>query len=325
MIEEREATHEEQATPPILQVRNLTRHFATMTAVRDLSFDVERGSITGIVGPNGAGKTTTFLMLSTLLLPSSGAMRVCGFDPVTESMDVRARLGYMPDFFGIYDDLRVDEYLEFFAAAYGIPANKRTGLADDLLDLVDLAGKRESSVNSLSRGMKQRLCLARALVHDPELLILDEPASGLDPRARIDLRELMLELRRMGKTILISSHILSELQEVCSHVAILEAGELIAYGDPKTLLTDAAAARRFQVRLAGDHAEALARAVAGMDDVELIRDETRGIALDIVGDDERAAEVLAAVVGAGVPVTGFAEDEAGIEELFMRVTKGIVR
>jgi ABC-2 type transport system ATP-binding protein len=319
-----DAAEVEADLEPIVHTAHLTKYFGTTAAVRDLNLVVERGSITGIVGPNGAGKTTTFLMLSTLLMPTHGEAAVCGFDPVAESEDVRRRLGYMPDFFGIYDDVTCHEYLQFFAAAYGIGPAKRKGLSTDLLELVDLTGKRDAYVNSLSRGMKQRLCLARALVHDPELLILDEPASGLDPRARVELRGLMLELQRMGKTILISSHILSELEEVCSHVAILEAGTLIASGAPGEIGRDLQATRRFTIRLAGDAGERLDAAVAEIPDARLTRSEERGIELELSGDDRAASEALRHLISAGIPVLEFSEVRTGIEEIFMRVTKGIV-
>lgn len=315
-------TPDQQA--PILRTTNLSKRFGRNMAVRDLNLTVERGSITGIVGPNGAGKSTTFLMLSTLLVPTAGTMEVCGADPVTQARDVRKQLGYMPDFFGIYDDLRVTEYLDFFAGAYGIGADRRPGLINDLLELVDLTVKREASVNSLSRGMKQRLCLARALVHDPDLLILDEPASGLDPRARIELRELMLELQRMGKTILISSHILSELQEVCSHIAILEAGSLVTQGAPDELVASFRTASHYTVTVPIDAVEALTVALrtAGIPVLEQI---ATGVVLELSGGEQEAADVLGTIVRAGVPVTGYTRLEADLEEIFLRVTKGTVK
>ncbi len=309
----------------ILWTENLTKTFGETAAVRDLNLSVQRGSITGIVGPNGAGKTTTFLMLSTLLMPSSGEMYVCGHDPVGSPDEVRSRIGYMPDFFGIYDDLRVSEYLDFFAAAYRVPSDKRVRLVDDLLELVDLGGKREAYVDTLSRGMKQRLGLARALVHDPELLVLDEPASGLDPRARVELRALLLELKRMGKSILISSHILSELEEVCSNIAILEAGRLIAQGSPGEIATGLAVARRIRIRVTAAGAQRLREVLNSYPGTDPATDVQDGwLELELAGGDEEAAALLAHLVGEGVPVIGFTEVETGLEEIFMRVTKGIV-
>jgi ABC-2 type transport system ATP-binding protein len=317
-------TVEQDGHEPILWTESLGRMFGTTAAVRDLNLRVEKGSITGIVGPNGAGKTTTFLMLSTLLMPTSGTAVVCGHDPVLESRDVRAAIGYMPDFFGIYDDLRVREYLDFFAASYGLAAAKRAQLVDDLLDLVDLAGKREAFVNSLSRGMKQRLGLARALVHDPTLLILDEPASGLDPRARVELRVLLHELQKMGKTILISSHILSELEEICSHVAIMEAGSLIAHGSPDEILSGLSVTRRFRVRAAGGGSERLRAEVERRAAVVEEPREDGVLEIEVPGSDQDAVALLRQLIEDGVPVIEFSEVETGLEEIFMRVTKGIV-
>lgn len=310
---------------PILFTNNLVKSFGSTLAVNELNLEVERGSVTGIVGPNGAGKTTTFLMLATLLMPTSGELIVCGADPVTESQEVRKRLGYMPDFFGIYDNLRVSEYLNFFAATYDIPPAKRDRLADDLLELVDLTVKKDAFVDSLSRGMKQRLCLARALVHDPELLILDEPASGLDPRARVELRSLVLELQRMGKTILVSSHILSELEEMCSHIAILEAGRMVTQGSARDIASGVALKRRFRLRVAGGEVERLEAALASITAVTGIKVEDGVVEVQLEGGDDEAADLLAKLVKDGIRLTSFSEIATGLEEIFMHVTKGIVQ
>lgn len=242
----------------IVQTRNLTKRYGGFTALSDLNLDIERGSIYGFIGPNGAGKTTTMRILSTLLEPTGGQAWVSGY-PVTERPEeVRRRIGYMPDFFGVYDNMKVWEYLDFFAASYKVPLAKRAGMIDDLLALVDLSIKKESFVEELSRGMKQRLCLARTLVHEPDLLILDEPASGLDPRARIELRELLKELRNLGKTILVSSHILTELAEMCTHVAIIERGRLLVSGKVGDILQAMQPARDIYVRVLGRASDALA-------------------------------------------------------------------
>jgi ABC-2 type transport system ATP-binding protein len=233
----------------IVETRNLTKRYGNFTALSDLNLSIESGSIHGFIGPNGAGKTTTMRIVATLLEPSGGQAWVSGY-PVTERpYEVRRRIGYMPDFFGVYDNMKVWEYLDFFAAAYNVPPARRPGMIDDLLALVDLNVKKDSFVDDLSRGMKQRLCLARTLVHEPELLILDEPASGLDPRARIELRELLKELRNLGKTILISSHILSELTEMCTHVAIIERGRLLVNGSVGDILQAMQPAREVYVRV----------------------------------------------------------------------------
>ncbi len=316
------------ADDPIVWTENLVKMFGSTAAVRDLNLEIERGTVTGIVGPNGAGKTTTFLMLSTLLLPTSGIISVCGADPVTEARDVRGRLGYMPDFFGIYDRLRVFEYLDFFAAAYEIPQAKRDRLTDDLLELVDLTGKKDAFVDSLSRGMKQRLCLARALVHDPELLILDEPASGLDPRARVELRSLVQELQRMGKTILVSSHILSELEEMCSHMVIMEAGHLVTQGSATEIASGIAFKRRIRVRAVAGEGDRLRAALEGSPGVENVRLDDGGggfIEVELEGAEAEAAELLARLVRDGIPLVSFSEVSTGLEEIFMHVTKGVVQ
>ena len=286
-----------------VQLTNVTKLYGTLAAVADLNLEIPAGSAFGLIGPNGAGKSTTFAMIATLLAPSSGVVRVAGHDPVRDPRDVRRRVGYMPDVMGVYDNLRVDEYLEFFAASYGIDRESWRGLVDGLLELVDLGVKREAMVDSLSRGMKQRLSLARALVHDPDVLVLDEPASGLDPRARIELRSLLAELRAMGKTVIISSHILAELEEMCSHVAIMEAGRLLASGTPSEIFETLAGGRDVAVRLAGGE----------------VRHYT-------VADDAEQAELIRRlVVDEGLPVVGVTEHERGLEDLFLRVTQGIVQ
>src|SRR5438067_203901 len=233
----------------IVTTRNLTKQYGSFLALKSLNLTIERGAIYGFIGPNGAGKTTTMRILSTLLEPTSGRAWVAGYPVMEEPYEVRRRIGYMPDFFGVYDNMKVWEYLDFFAAAYKVPPSRRPGMIDDLLALVDLNVKKDSFVDDLSRGMKQRLCLARTLVHEPELLILDEPASGLDPRARIELRELLKELRNLGKTILISSHILSELTEMCTHVAIIERGHLLISGKVEDILQAMQPAREIYVRV----------------------------------------------------------------------------
>src|SRR5258707_15155009 len=229
------------ATPPvvpmppadaelIIETKDLVKKYGKLTAVNHLSLKVPRGSIYGFVGPNGAGKTSTMRILTTLMLPSSGQAFVAGHEVTKDPRAVRRVIGYMPDFFGVYDDMKVWEYLDFFAACYDIPEKDRTGLVNDLLELVDLGHRRQDMVDKLSRGMKQRLCLARTLAHDPQVLILDEPASGLDPRARVEIRELLVELSKMGKTIFFSSHILADVAEICTHIGIVEAGQIVAQG-----------------------------------------------------------------------------------------------
>ena len=295
------ATIEEQ--PVAVRAQQVSKRYGNLLAVNQLDLTVPRGSIFGLIGPNGAGKSTTFAMMASLLLPTSGRITVMGADPSRKPRTVRRRMGYMPDNLGVYDNLRVDEYLEFFAASYGIARTEWTDLVDGLLELVDLSVKRTAMVNSLSRGMKQRLSLARALVHDPELLVLDEPASGLDPRARVELRELLKTLNGMGKTIVISSHILSELEEMCTDVAIMEAGKLLAAGPPREILAHLGDTRTVRVRFANGASESFA----------------------VADDAEQSALLRRLVVDENREVVEFVEESGGLEQLFMTLTEGIVQ
>ena len=231
-------------TDLIIQTQDLVKRFGKFTAVNGISLAVPRGAIYGFVGPNGAGKTTTMRILTTLTRQTSGEATVNGLSVLHDAREVRRAIGYMPDEFGVYDDMRVWEYLDFFAACYDIPEGERRKLIEDLLELVDLAHRRDDMVDKLSKGLKQRLSLARTLCHDPAVLILDEPASGLDPRARVEIRELLVELAKMGKTIFFSTHILADVSEICTHIGILEAGEVIAQGSMEEMRSRAARGRR---------------------------------------------------------------------------------
>jgi ABC-2 type transport system ATP-binding protein len=317
----------------IVETRGLTRSYGDMVALNQLNLSIPQGAVYGFIGPNGAGKTTTMRILTTLLLPSAGEAFVAGHSVVAERAAVRRQVGFMPDFFGVYDNMKASEYLDFFAAAYEIPTQRRSSMIDDLLALVDLSHKKDSEVMSLSRGMKQRLSLARTMLHDPALLILDEPASGLDPRARVELRELLKELRSMGKTIMISSHILTELAEMCTHIGIIERGNLLASGDVASILRSLQPHRSFELHLLpGDDqtmAEALAAAVtllAGQPHVLEVRTlpdaEPPQLQLDVDGDDRAVSGLLARLVAGGVAVTHFAGQVSDLEEVFMRVTEG---
>src|SRR5215470_4446793 len=235
--------------PPMIQIRHLRKQYKDLVAVRDLNLELEPGDIFGFIGPNGAGKTTTIKMLATLLIPTAGTAYVDGIDVVRNPELVRSVVGYMPDFFGVYDDIKVWEYLDFFAASYRIPKDKRPQIIDDVLALTDLTVKKDAYVESLSRGMKQRLCLAKTLVHDPKVMLLDEPASGLDPRARIEIKELLKELKKMGKTILISSHILPELADLCNKVGIIERGEMIVAGDVNDIIRQVRGHHTLEIRV----------------------------------------------------------------------------
>ncbi|MFN8539008.1 MAG: ABC transporter ATP-binding protein [Thermomicrobiales bacterium] len=236
----------------VVETHGLTKRYDRFVALDNLNLSIEPGVVFGFIGPNGAGKTTSMRILATLLDPSAGEAYVGGYSVTRDPKAVRHVLGYMPDSFGVYDNMKVWEYLDFFAASYSVPRSRRIGLIDDLLALVDLSDKKDGYVEALSRGMKQRLCLARTLVHDPQLLILDEPASGLDPRARVELRALLRQLGALGKTVIISSHILTELADICDHVGIIERGRLLASGSVETLLRQVQQNRILAVRLLAD-------------------------------------------------------------------------
>jgi ABC-2 type transport system ATP-binding protein len=308
----------------IVETKDLTRRYDATLALNHLNLQIPSGAVYGFIGPNGAGKTTTMRILTTLLLPSSGQAWIAGHSVVNDREAVRKSVGFMPDFFGVYENTRAWEYLDFFAAAYKIPADRRPSLIEDLLALVDLGHKHDADVMGLSRGMKQRLSLARTLLHDPALLILDEPASGLDPRARVELRELLKELRSMGKTIMISSHILTELAEMCTHIGIIEHGNLLASGDVASIMRSLQPHRVFEIHLLGDLEQA-ASFVREREHVLEVRIEHDAnpprLLLDFDGDDQAVSALLAALVAAGVAVTHFAGQVSDLEDIFMQVTR----
>jgi len=308
----------------IIKVETLTKTYGRVRAVNRLSLEIAEGSIYGFVGPNGAGKTTTMKILATLLAPTSGQAWVAGTEVTKNPDQVRRHVGYMPDFFGVYDDLKVNEYLDFYASSYGIPAADRRQIADDLLELVDLTHKRDAYVDTLSRGMKQRLCLARSLVHNPDVLLLDEPASGLDPRARVEMRELLKELRQMGKTILISSHILPELAEMCTDIGIVENGELVASGSVAEIMSRVQHQQILEVRLLerAEQAAAFMRALPGIG--EAVADE-QAVKASYQGDEEGLNLVLTSLISAGFRVCSFARASSNLEDVFLRVTKGVLQ
>ncbi len=311
------------ATPesPMLRAEGLVKTYAGTRALDGLSLHVPRGSVYGFVGPNGAGKTTTMRILSTLLAPNAGEAWVDGRPITADPSGVRAKMGYMPDFFGVYDNLTVSEYLDFYAAAYGVPAAESRRTVPELLELVDLSPKRDSFVEGLSRGMKQRLGLARCLVHNPEVLLLDEPASGMDPRARYEMREIVKELQRMGKTVLISSHILLELAEMCSHIGIVQGGRLLREGPVNTILGSLRGPRAIRVGVLGDPAAA-AEALVRQPGVAEVTPVGAELEAQFSGDDAATAALLRALLDAGVPVLHFAPAASSLEEIFMRITEG---
>jgi ABC-2 type transport system ATP-binding protein len=309
---------------PLVEVRHLRKEYGEFTAVKDLSISLEPGEIFGFIGPNGAGKTTTIKVLATLLEPTSGHAWVDGIDVMQNPEAVRSRIGYMPDAFGVYDDFKVWEYLDFFSAAYKVPKIDRPGLIDLVLELTNLTVKKDAYVESLSRGMKQRLCLARTLVHDPKLLLLDEPASGLDPRARIEIKELLKELRAMGKTIIISSHILPELADFCTSVGIIERGELIVAGPVEKIMHEVLGCRVLEIRVPEDDRQRASAILRGLDHVRGVAVVSEDIRVDYEGTLDDQSQVLLALIQDGVRVQRFAEQDTDLEDIFLRVTKGLV-
>jgi ABC-2 type transport system ATP-binding protein len=312
----------------VIETKDLKKTYGRLHAIKGISLQVPRGSIYGFVGPNGAGKTSTMRILTTLMRPSSGEATVNGYSVTKNPREVRRSIGYMPDFFGVYEDMKVWEYLDFFAACYEIPANKRMALIDDLLELVDLKHRRDDMVDKLSRGMKQRLCLARTLAHDPQVLILDEPASGLDARARVEIRELLIELAKMGKTIFFSTHILADVDEICTHVGILEAGEMVLQGPIRAIREQIIPHRAITITLLGQAEEAknIVSKLAGVLNVKEV-DAVNGrprIEVQYEGSDEGISAIVQALTSAGISVVNFAEEESSLEKVFMKATKGII-
>jgi len=347
----------------LVETKDLSKRYTSLVALDHLNLVIPEGAVFGFIGPNGAGKTTTMRILTTLLMPSGGEAWVAGHAVTREPKMIRRLVGWMPDAFGVYDNMQCWEYLDFFAASYEVPAARRKRLVGELLEIVDLGHKHNENVMGLSRGMKQRLSLARAMVHDPKLLILDEPASGLDPRARIELRELLKELRSMGKTIMISSHILSELAEMCTHIGIIEAGKLLASGNVDEIMHGLQPHRTIEIHVlhAADEVVDLLRALPGVRDVRLQWEPgtappssqngaappnvaATGEALDVapvatttatgqrvvllvdyLGDEAGLGALLQRLIVAGVPVVHFAAQASDLEDIFMRVTQGVTQ
>ncbi len=303
----------------MIRIEELTKRYDGTAALRGVSFAVPAGEIFGFVGPNGAGKTTSLKILATLLEPTSGAAFVDGVEVTRRPQAVRERIGYMPDFFGVYDHLTSAEYLAFYASCYRIPRARQARIVADLLQLIGLEEKRDAPVDALSRGTKQRLCLARALVHDPPVLLLDEPASGLDPRARVELRELLKELRRMGKTIVISSHILPELTELCTTFGIIDRGRMVATG-PLDTLGVRPQTQRARVRVDGDP-ERAAQCAEALGGVQTVTREEGGLEVVYEGGDTEAAALLRALVLAGITVVAFTPLKTDLEDTFLQMTQ----
>lgn len=311
------------AKQSMIKLENVSKYYKTFPAVNDVSLEIARGEVFGFIGPNGAGKTTSIKMLATLMLPSEGRLTIGGYDVVSEPLEVRRIIGYMPDSFGVYEDLLVWEYLDYFAALYKVDPARRNRSITDVLELTDLTIKRDAQVMSLSRGMKQRLCLAKTLIHDPEVLLLDEPASGLDPHARIEIRELIRELCRMGKTVLVSSHILTELADFCTSIGIIEAGRLLAAGRIDEITAKLAGNVMLEIMVKGDPAAAL-NALAERPEVTRSTCDGRIIRAEYTGDAENIDELLAYLVSRDVRMLSFTRTEADLEDIFLKITRGVV-
>lgn len=321
---------------PMIETINLTKRYGDLVALDNLNLTIEEGDCFGFIGPNGAGKTTTIKILATLLKPSSGQAMIGGLTVGYQNRQMRPMIGYVPDFMGAYQDMVVTEYLEFFAAAYNIHGKQRRTVVKDVLDLTDLTYKAMAEVNGLSRGMQQRLSIARVLLHDPQVLLMDEPASGLDPRARIEIRELLKELKRMGKTILISSHILHELAELCNVVGIIERGKLLFNGSVRDVLQRARVGHVIHVGVAERTPEAAAvlQKMPGVKKVSIVEGDGTSVnghasALIHLQFDETAGasytDVPNILVNNGFRLTQFIEEAVNLETAFMRLTKGLIQ
>jgi ABC-2 type transport system ATP-binding protein len=306
----------------VIEVHDLTKKYAELFAIHKIELKLDKGDVFGFIGPNGAGKTTTMRILATLLNPTWGEAYVGGYSIYTKTKEIRRIIGYMPDFFGVYDNMTVIEYLEFFAAAYRIKGPHRRQVCDQVLELVDLGYKRNELVTSLSRGMTQRLGLARVLLHDPQVLLLDEPASGLDPRARIEIRALLKELRSMGKTIMVSSHILPELADICNKIGIIERGELIVNADVEDVMRQVRQQTVLRVDVAGDR-QAAAKLLEQHDIVEAVELNEKGLRLTLVAGDHDHSVLAKLLVDGGHALTRLTEEEINLETAFMALTKGI--
>lgn len=307
----------------MIEIKGLTKKYGSFYALQNLDLTIEDGSVFGFVGANGAGKSTTFSILATLLQPTAGDAFINGLSVTQNAHEVRKQIGYMPDFFGVYDQLKADEYLDFYGASYGLKPKERGILIPKLLELVNLENKRYEYVDLLSRGMKQRLCLARSLIHDPQILILDEPASGLDPRARVEMRDILKRLKEMGKTILISSHILPELAEMCDRIGVIDSGKLIAQGSVHAIQAQLQSEKVIKARTAGP-TEILVAVLENDPFVSQIAEHPENNTVQFLhrGTDSDQAALLQRIVAQSLPIVSFAEEETDLEDVFMEITKG---
>jgi ABC-2 type transport system ATP-binding protein len=306
----------------VIELRDLTKKYGELFAIKQIDLELSKGDVYGFIGPNGAGKTTTMRILATLLNPTWGEAYVAGYSIYTKPKEIRRIIGYMPDFFGVYDDMKVIEYLEFFAAAYRIKGPSRQKICTEVLDLVDLGYKGQALVTSLSRGMTQRLGLARVLLHDPQVLLLDEPASGLDPRARIEIRSLLKRLRDMGKTIMVSSHILPELADICNKIGIIERGELIVNANVDEVMRQVRQHTIIDIGVVGDR-DAAAKLLESQEIVSRVEEDDGCLRVTLADRDSDYSQLATVLVAAGHKLTMFREEEINLETAFMELTKGI--
>lgn len=306
----------------MIELRDLTKKYGELFAIKQIDLELSKGDVYGFIGPNGAGKTTTMRILATLLNPTWGEAYVAGYSIYTKPKEIRRIIGYMPDFFGVYDDMKVIEYLEFFAAAYRIKGPSRQKVCAEVLDLVDLGYKGQALVTSLSRGMTQRLGLARVLLHDPQVLLLDEPASGLDPRARIEIRTLLKRLRDMGKTIMVSSHILPELADICNKIGIIERGELIVNANVDEVMRQVRQHTIIDIAVVGDR-DVAAKLLQSHEIVSRVEDGGDYLKVILADRDSDYSQLATVLITAGHKLTMFREEEINLETAFMELTKGI--
>ncbi|MDF2533281.1 MAG: hypothetical protein K0Q65_2862 [Clostridia bacterium] len=305
----------------MLEIKNLHKRYGKFYAVNGLDLSIPEGEIFGFVGPNGAGKSTTMKIICGLLTATSGEITVDGVDALRHNNKIKENIGYMPDFFGVYDDLKVDEYLDFYASVYKVKDANKNKMITDLLELVDLGNKRDAYVDNLSRGMKQRLCLARSLIHNPKLLILDEPASGLDPRARVEMKAILRNLKDMGKTILISSHILSELAEMCTSIGIIDNGKIVISGTVSEIMQQIYSKKLIKIKV-NDKLEEAVTILKEFPFIDKITTGENQIQAAFDGGEEDMSRVLYSLVTRAIPVATFAQLDGNLEDVFMKVTKG---
>lgn len=304
----------------MLVIKDLEKSYGSFKALRGLNLEIEKGEIFGFIGPNGAGKSTTMKIVSGLLSPDSGEVYVDGIDAIKNNKALKDKIGYMPDFFGVYDNLRAIEYLEFYASIYGIVGEEARKLSMDLLELVNLQDKWDANVDGLSRGMKQRLCLARCLVHNPELLILDEPASGMDPRARFEMKGILKNLKEMGKTIIVSSHILSELGEMCTRIGIIKNGDIVCEGTVEEVMLMASGTVPINITVIDKVDDAIALLKEQVEVKEISVDGNK-ITINLAGGDKEARDILKDLVLKDIPVISYSKSSGNLEEVFIQITE----